>query len=94
MMCGWLENASALQPKTQNFLLQIGDMHISAVPLTGDLFRCEADGEGLHLDSGCDGYTVLKGTFLTVFAHWDPFAAVEKNYRFAAENGGIRVPLR
>ncbi|MBR5444661.1 MAG: hypothetical protein IKV57_00965 [Clostridia bacterium] len=94
MMCGWPEKAEALLPKTQNFLLQKGGRHISIVPLTGDVFRCEADGEGLHLDSGCSGFTAFHGTFLTVAENGDPFAAVEENYRFARENGGIRVPLR
>ncbi|MBR4960977.1 MAG: hypothetical protein IKY52_08785 [Clostridia bacterium] len=94
MMCGWPEKAEDLQPKTQNFLLQKEGRHISIVPLTGDVFRCEADGEGLHLDSGCGGFTAFHGAFLTVTESSDPFAAVEENYRFARENGGIRVPLR
>ena len=94
MMCGWPEKTADLQPKTQNFLIRMGETHISAVPLTGDVFRCEADRDGLHLDAGCGGFTAFHGSFLTVCADGDPFAAVEKNYRFARENSGIRVPLR
>ena len=94
MMCGWPETAADLKPKTQNFLLHSGDMHYSAVPLTGDVYRCEADGEGLHLDSGCGGFTAFRGPFLTVTAAEDPYAAVAENYRFARRNGAVRVPLR
>ena len=94
MMCGWPEKREDLQPKTQNVLLRRGEEHISAVPLTGDVFRCEADGDGLHLETGCDGFTELHGAFLSVTTDADPFAAVERNYRFAREMGAIRVPLR
>ncbi|MBE6615639.1 MAG: hypothetical protein E7631_10100 [Ruminococcaceae bacterium] len=94
MMCGWPEKTADLQPKTQNFLLKKGDTHISIVPLTGDVFRCEGDSEGLWLDSGCDGFREFHGSFLTVTEAEDPFAAVDTNYRFAREYGGIRVPLR
>ncbi|MBQ3591892.1 MAG: hypothetical protein II979_08105, partial [Clostridia bacterium] len=45
MYCGWPEKTEDLKPKTQNLLLRKGEMHISAVMLTGDLFRCEADGD-------------------------------------------------
>ena len=94
MMCGWPGNTGELQPKTQNLLLRQGDMHTSAVMLTGDIFRCEADCDGLHLETGCVGDHELHGAFLAVTEDGDPFEAVEKNYRFARENGGIRVPLR
>ena len=94
MYCGWPEKTEELKPKTQNLLLRRGERHTSVVMLTGDLFRCEADADGLHLESGCGGYRELHGTFLTVTSAEDPFRAIEENYRFARANGGIRVPLR
>ena len=94
MMCGWPKTTADLKPKTQNFLLRKGTFHYSIVPLTGDVFRCEADADGIHLDAGCEGYTSFCGTFLTAAAAEDPYQAIQENYRFARNNGGIRVMLR
>ena len=94
MYCGWPKSQADVMPKTQNFLLKNGMLHYSVVPLTGDVFRCEADAEGLHLDAGCDGFTGFHGAFLTVSVSTDPILAVENNYTFAKEMGAIRVPLR
>ena len=66
MYCGWPKSQADVQPKTQHFLLRKGMLHYSVEPLTGDVFRCEADAEGLHLDAGCDGFTAFHGAFLTV----------------------------
>ncbi len=94
MYCDWPTRQDEVKNKTQQFLVKKDACHYSIVGLTGDVFRCEADGEGLHLNSGCDGFTAFKGAFLTVSVSADPLLAVENNYRFAKEMGAIRVPLR
>ncbi len=94
MYCSWPTNQAELKNKTQQLLVKKGSLHYSIVGLTGDIFRCEADAEGLHLDSGCDGFTAFHGAFLTVTISTDPLLAVENNYKFAKEMGAIKVPLR
>ncbi len=94
MYCSWPTAQAEIKNKTQQFLVKSGMLHYSIVGLTGDIFRCEADGEGLHLNSGCDGFQCFCGPFLTITVSTDPLLAVENNYLFAKEMGAIQVPLR
>ena len=94
MYRSWPKTQTEVQPKTQHFFLQKGMLHYALTCLTGDIFRCEADAEGLHLDAGCDGFTGYHGAFLSVSVSSDPIQAVENNYRFAHDMGAITVPLR
>ncbi len=94
-MSGWNAHKNGIEVITQNILAQKGDDHISITCLMGDLFRCEIDKDnGLYFWAGMDGFTSLHGAFLSVTSDKDPIKAVEKNYRFAREQGGIKVPLR
>lgn len=83
-----------LPKQTQSAFVKLGDRHIHILPLTGDNFRCELDGDGLHLTSGMPSLKSLRGDFLAVTVTDDPFDAVRECYVDARALGAIRVPLR
>lgn len=94
MMGSWPKKMSEIYRQTQGFLIEKDGLHYSLMLLVGDVYRCECDGRGLHLDAGCNDYAELSGAFISVFADSDPIAAVEKNYKYAREMGVLNIPLR
>ena len=94
MMPAFVDSFADLPKQTQSAFVKAGEKHLHLLPLTGDNFRCEMDGDGLHLISGMPSLTALRGDFLAVTAADDPFDAVEMCYADAKALGAIRVPLR
>lgn len=87
------ESFDKLPPKTQNIVLQKGDLHYHLLPLCGNDFRCEFDKNGLFISPGTSGLQCMNGDFLAVTAADDPFTAVKLGYENAHAAGSIRVPL-
>lgn len=94
MLPVFTDSFSSLPRQTQSAFVKVGDKHVHILPLTGDNFRCELDGNGLHITSDMLSLTSLTGDFLAVTLADDPFSAVEECYRTARDFGAIRVPLR
>jgi len=90
----YCESFSALGNRTHTALLRYGDTHYNILALQGDEFICAFDGAGYHISFNATGYRSATGTFLSVTKAEDPFKAIKNNYRFARENGGIKVPLK
>lgn len=94
MYPSFTDSFAELPNQTQSAFVKLGDKHIHLLPLTGDNFRCELDGSGLHLTSGMPTLTELHGDFLAVTVADDPFDAVRECYADARALGALRVPLR
>ena len=94
MYPSFVSSFSELPCRTQSAFVKMGDKHIHMLPLTGDNFRCELDGDGLHLNPDMMSLTALSGDFLAVTVADDPFDAVRECYADARAMGAVRVPLR
>ncbi|MCQ2433052.1 MAG: alpha-galactosidase [Clostridia bacterium] len=80
--------------KTQGLLILHGGKHYHILPLCGDNFRCEIEGDTVSLTSDTSALQRLSGAFLAVTEADDPFTAVRENYENARACGAVRVPLR
>lgn len=94
MIAGFPKKNNEIPERTQNFLFRKGDTHFSIVLLLGDIFHCDANQKGLHLQIGCGGYHELHGAILTLSVADRPVKAVETNYQAAVNNASVQVPLR
>lgn len=94
MYPAFVSSFAELPKQTQSAFVKLGEKHIHLLPLTGENFRCELDGDGLHLSSGMPDLHALRGDFLAVTVADDPFDAVKECYADARALGAIRVPLR
>lgn len=90
----FVSSFDSLPDRTQSALINMGKDHIHILPLTGDNFRCELDGSGLHLIPDMMSLSSLSGPFLAVTVTDDPFSAVNECYSDARALGAVRVPLR
>ncbi len=83
-----------LDIETQNLLIREGDRHIHILPLCSGNFRCEFDGDGMHVSPGTSGIRQLVGDVLALTVADDPYTAVKHNYKNARLDGAITVPLK
>lgn len=91
MACGCLEQ---LLRRTHTAVAKYGDVHVNILGLVGEDYRCDFDGEGVHISFTESGRQDLSGPFLVVSRADDPFKAVKKSYLCARKEGAIRVPLK
>ena len=83
-----------LSIETQNLLVREGERHVHILPLCNGNFRCEFDGDGMHVTPGTSGVRQLRGDLLALSVAGDPYAAVKLSYRNARDCGAISVPLK
>ena len=83
-----------LDIETQNLIIREGERHIHILPLCSGNFRCEFDGDGMHVTPGTAGVRQLKGDVLALSVADDPYTAVKASYKNARADGAISVPLK
>lgn len=82
-----------LPPKTQSILAH-SSLHYHFLALEQDAFRCSFSGSTVSLSPGYSHLTALHGAFLGMAASQNPYRAVENNFSFCRQTGGLHVPLR
>ncbi len=92
--CSWPKTAEEILPRTQYFTLKKGEEHIVLASLTGDIFFCASDKDGMHIDSGCNTFTEYHGPFLAVASASQPMLAMEAAFKYAKSINAIKIPLR
>ncbi|MBO5649181.1 MAG: alpha-galactosidase [Clostridia bacterium] len=90
----WPKTTEELPIMTQHFLLRKDMLHYAITGLTGDCFCCQADKDGLYLDSGCSFFREYHGPMFSAAVSSEPIRAMETAYSYAREIGAIAVPLR
>ena len=90
----WLKKGDSFVEKTQHFMFRLNNEHLAVTGLLGDVFRCEATGKNLYLDSGRHTYTELHGPFIAAAIADHPDKAMKNAYAKAKSTNAIDICMR